>query len=477
MSYRSPDNYQDVVELVNKNGCKFIDLKFVDIPGSWQNLTLTISMLEMGLFKEGVSFDGSSIRGFQKTNDNDMILVPDTTTAFIDPICEYPTLSMICDIKDPFTRECYSRDPRNIAKKAETYLRNTGIADVSYWGPELEFFIFKSVRFATHNHDSFYHIGSGEGTWNSGDDQTDNKGYYISHKDGYFADPPRDQTHSLRSRIVEAMIQAGQDIYFHHHEVATAGQSEIGMRHGTLVRQADNILINKHITKNIASQNGFTATFMPKPLFMDNGNAMHVHQSLWRNGVNIFYDAGGYAQLSQTAKYYIGGILKHTPALLAWCAPSTNSYRRLAPGYEAPVNLVYSERNRSVAVRIPVNSSNPESKRIEYRCPDATCNPYLSFAAILMAGLDGIVNKIDPGQPVDKNIYELDFTESDKIKKVPSSLEIALNELENDHAFLLKGGVFSTDMIDMWIDYKRKNEVKQVSLRPHPYEFQLYYDV
>jgi glutamine synthetase len=429
----------------------------VDLPGAWQHLTLSITQLENGLFENGVGFDGSSLRGFKNLHNSDMILLPDPTTAFVDPIYSIPTLSFICDIIEPLSGEKYARDPRLVAKKAESYLRNSGIADISYWGPELEFFIFDGVRFDSNSHESFYHINSKEGIWNSGNDYEDNNGYFIRRKEGYFSTPPADRMSDLRTIIVKAMIRAGLNIDFHHHEVATAGQTEIGMRYDTLTQQADKTLIGKYITKNICVQNGYTATFMPKPLYMDNGNAMHVHQSLWKEGVNFFYDAHGHAQLSQLARYYIGGLLAHSPALLALCNPSTNSYRRLIPGYEAPVHLVYSQSNRGASVRIPVSSANPGAKRIEYRCPDATCNPYLAFAAMLMAGLDGINNKVDPGQPVDKDIFSLNKDETKNIKSVPDSFEKALLALENDNEFLLKGNVFTPDLIETWISYKREN--------------------
>jgi glutamine synthetase len=403
--------------------------------------------------------------------------MPDPATVFIDPAHDLPTLSLICDIRDPVTLKSYSRDPRNVAKKAEAFLKTTGVADTSYWGPELEFFIFNSIAYDTNSHESYYHIDAQEGIWNSGKMEGNNLGYKIRHKEGYFPVPPTDQLVNLRSKMAKAMIAAGIDIDVHHHEVATGGQTEFAMHFGTLVSQADKVLKYKYICKNIAMQNGYTATFMPKPLFQDNGSGMHVHQSLWKDGTNTFYDAKGYALLSQNAKYYIGGLLAHSPALLAFCAPSTNSYRRLVPGYEAPINLVYSQRNRSASVRIPTYSPSPKVRRIEYRCPDSASNPYLAFAAMLMAGLDGISNKIDPGQPIDKDIYELEPAEKAHIKSTPGSLLEVLEALQKDHEFLLKGGVFTADLIETWISYKRKNEYDAVSLRPHPYEFHLYYDI
>jgi len=475
MGLSNPD-FQQVIEKAKEKDCEFVDLKITSLPGFWQHFTLALSSINKKTFEEGVGFDGSSIRGFQDTNHSDMLLVPDAATAFVDPVYKNPTLSLICDIVDPTTREGYFRDPRRIAKNAEAYLKCSGIADISYWGPELEFFIFDSVRFNTNNRESYYHIRSGEGAWNSGDDKSDNHGYYIRNKEGYLKIPPNDQTLNLRCVIVKALMQAGLMVDFHHHEVATAGQTEIGLHYGALVDQADNTIITKYLVKNIVQQNGYTATFMPKPLYLDNGNAMHVHQSLWKNGANLFFDANGYAMLSQLARHYIGGLLLHSPALLAFCAPSTNSYRRLVPGYEAPVALCYSQGNRSSSIRIPVYSSHPEDKRIEYRCPDATSNPYLAFAAILMAGLDGIENQIDPGQPFDRDITTLESLENSGIKKIPGSLSEALCALENDNEFLLKGGVFSRELINTWIKYK-KNELEAVSLRPHPHEFCLYYDI
>ena len=469
--------WQDALDLAQNKSCEFVDLKFVDLPGIWQHFTLPVSKLTGEIFTEGIGFDGSSIRGFQKIHESDMLLFPDPSTAFIDPAHEIPTLSLICDVKDPVTGKSYSRDPRNVAKKAEAYLKKTGIADTSYWGPELEFFIFNSIRFDNNSHECYYHIDSHEGIWNSGKDGEPNLGYHIRHKEGYFPVPPTDQLVNLRSLMAREMMKAGLDIDLHHHEVATAGQAEFAMRFGPLVKQADKVLLYKYIAKNIAVQNGYTATFMPKPLFQDNGSGMHVHQSLWKDGTNLFYDAKGYALLSQLAKYYIGGLLAHSPALLAFCAPSTNSYRRLVPGYEAPINLVYSQRNRSASVRIPTYSPNPKVRRVEYRCPDSSCNPYLAFSAMLMAGLDGIKNKIDPGEPIDKDIYELEPAEKANIKSTPGSLGEVLGALEKDNAFLQAGGVFTPDLIETWINYKKKNELDAVALRPHPYEFHLYYDI
>lgn len=468
---------EEILALAKKNKCEFVDLKFVDLPGLWQHFSIPVTDLTEELLSEGIGFDGSSIRGFQKIHESDMLLVPDPGTAIVDPALDVPTLSIICDIRDPVTGSSYSRDPRYVAKKAEAYLKDSGIGDTSYWGPELEFFIFHSIRFDQNSHEGYYAIDSKEGIWNSGNGDGDNLGYRPRHKEGYFPVPPTDQQQDLRSRMAQVMIKSGIDIEVHHHEVATAGQAEFSMRFDTLTRMADKTLLYKYITKNVAIRNGYTATFMPKPLFQDNGSGMHVHQSIWKDGKNLFYDAKGYALISSLCGYYIGGLLKHSPALLALCAPSTNSYRRLVPGYEAPINLVYSQRNRSACVRIPVYSRSPKSKRIEYRCPDAMCNPYLAYAALLMAGLDGIKNKIDPGEPIDKDIYELEPDEKAKIKSTPGSLGEVLNALENDNDFLLQGGVFTPDLLETWISYKRRNEMDAVALRPHPHEFYLYYDL
>lgn len=428
------------------------------------------------IWHEGIGFDGSSIRGFQKIQESDMILIPDPTTAVVDPICEVPTLSIICDIYDPITKQPYTRDPRYIAKKAEKYLIETGIADKSFWGPEMEFFIFNDIRFDQAENFGYYFIDSIEGDWNTGRDEKPNLGYKLRYKEGYFPVPPHDSLQDLRSEIVLKLIETGIPIEVHHHEVATGGQGEIDMKFDTLVRMADKCMMYKYIVKNVAKKHNMVATFMPKPLFGDNGSGMHTHQSLWKDGKNIFFDPKGYALISQTAKYYIGGLLKHAHSLMAFCAPTTNSYKRLVPGYEAPVNLVYSQRNRSAAVRIPVYSENPKTKRIEFRPPDCSCNPYLAFAAMLMAGIDGIINRIDPGEPLDKNTYELSEEEAAKIATVPGSLEEALKALEEDHEYLLRGDVFTKDVIEVWLEYKYR-EVDAVRLRPHPYEFYLYFDI
>ncbi len=472
-----PATPADVVQLANESGVKMVDLRFTDLFGTWQHFSLPARELSEEMFEEGVGFDGSSIRGFQSIEESDMILIPDPTTAFVDPFLEVPTLAIICDIYDPITRQPYTRDPRYIARKAEAYLRQTGIADTSYWGPEAEFFLLNDVRYQVEPYMSFYAVDSVEGWWNSGKDLGPNFGGQIPPKRGYFPVPPTDTLQDVRSKIVLALEAAGVRVEVHHHEVATAGQAEIDIRFSTLTRTADNMMIYKYIVKNVARQHGLTATFMPKPMFADNGSGMHTHQSLWKGDVNIFFDEAGYAQLSDAARYYIGGLLKHAPAVLAFAAPTTNSYRRLVPGFEAPVNLAYSQRNRSAAVRIPVYSSTPKAKRVEFRPPDPSANPYLTFAALLMAGLDGIQNQIDPGEPMDKDLYDLPPEEAAKVKQVPGSLAEALAALEADHEFLLKGDVFTPDVIETWIEYKRTNEVDAVRLRPHPMEFVLYYDV
>jgi len=464
----------DVMKM--KSQVKMVDLRFVDMPGTWQHLSLPVRELTEELFEDGHGFDGSSIRGFKLIHESDMLLMPDASTAFIDPVLEVPTLVLICDVYDPMTRQPYSRDPRHVVQKAEAYLKQPGIASTSYWGPEAEFFMFNDVRYGGGTNNSFYYIDSVEGWWNSGDDSKPNFGGQIAPKRGYFPVPPTDTQQDVRSRIVLALEAAGVPIEVHHHEVATAGQAEIDMRFDTMLKMADNVMVYKYLVKNVARQNGLTATFMPKPLFGDNGSGMHVHQSLWEGNTNVFYDASGYAGLSDTAKYYIGGLLKHSSALLAIAAPTTNSYRRLVPGFEAPVKLAYSQRNRSAICRIPLYSKSPKAKRIEFRAPDPSCNPYLCFAALLMAGLDGIQNRIDPGDPSDKDLYELPPSEAKLIKEVPGSLELVLQALEADHEFLLKGDVFTTDLLESYIAYKYDTEVNPMRMRPHPHEFTLYFD-
>ncbi|MDF1513866.1 MAG: type I glutamate--ammonia ligase [Anaerolineae bacterium] len=452
-----------------------VDLRFTDLLGMWHHFTLPARELVEELFTEGIGFDGSSIRAFQEIHESDMILIPDASTAFMDPIFEVPTMVIICDIFDPVTRQPYTKDARYVAKKAEAYLKQTGIADISYWGPEAEFFLFDSVRYGGSTNAAFYHIDSSEAWWNSG--LEGGKGGQIPPKRGYFPVPPADMNQDVRSRIVMALETSGVPVEVHHHEVATAGQSEIDLRYGPLLGMADSIQIYKYIVKNIARKNGLTATFMPKPLFQDNGSGMHVHQSLWNGDSNVFFDEAGYAQISDTAKYYIGGLLKHAPALLAIAAPTTNSYRRLVPGFEAPVNLAYSQRNRSAVCRIPMYSKSPKAKRVEFRAPDPSTNPYLCFAALLMAGLDGVQNQIDPGEPMDKDLYDLPPEEAAKVKQVPGSLEAVLYALEADYEFLLKGDVFTPDLLEAYIAYKRTAEVDPIRMRPHPHEFTLYYDI
>lgn len=452
-----------------------VDIRFTDMPGTWQHFTVPVRRLTEELFTEGLPFDGSSIRGFQEIHESDMLLIPDPQTAFVDPVAEIPTLVLTCDVYDPITLQPYERDPRYVARKAENYLKQTGIGDTAFFGPEAEFFIFDNVRYSNSTNESFYYIDSDEGWWNSGRSDRKNFGGQISPKRGYFPVPPTDTLQTIRSKIVMALEKTGVDMEVHHHEVATAGQTELGMKFDTLTRMADNTLLYKYIAKNVARQNGKTATFMPKPLFGDNGSGMHVHSSIWKSGKNVFYDASGYAGLSDSAKYYIGGLLKHAPALLALTSPTTNSYRRLVPGYEAPVNLAYSQRNRSAICRIPVTKST-KAKRVEFRAPDPSSNPYLCFAAILMAGLDGIQNRIDPGEPVDKDLYELPAEEAKLIKQVPGSLAAVLECLEADHEFLLKGDVFTLDFLESYIGYKRQVELDPVRMRPTPYEFTLYFD-
>ena len=471
----SPD---DVIGKARDAGVQMLDVRFCDLPGQWQHFSMPIKELKADIFSDGLGFDGSSIRGFQAINESDMLLMPDAASAFVDPCLKVPTMALVCDVVDPVTGHRYSRDPRYVAYKAEEYLVKSGIATTSYWGPEAEFYIFNSVRFDQNAHEGYYHIDSEEGIWNSGSNGGQpNMGHRPRHKEGYFPVPPVDKLQDLRSKITLALEAAGIDVEVHHHEVGTAGQTEIDMRFGTLVRMADQTMMYKYIVKNVCDQHGYTATFMPKPLFGDNGSGMHVHQSLWKGDQNLFYSADGYGLISETARHYIGGLIQHAPALLAFAAPTTNSYRRLVPGYEAPINLIYSQRNRSAICRIPVYSKSAKSKRIEFRAPDPSCNPYLTFAALLMAGLDGVKNRIEPPAPIDKDLYELDAAERILVKNTPGSLTEVLDALEHDHGFLLEGGVFSEDLIRTWTWYKRNKEVEPVQLRPHPYEFFLYYDV
>ncbi len=477
------NDIQNVSRIIEDNNIEIVDLKFNDLPGLWQHFSIPASELTeiddpvRSIWEEGIGFDGSSIRGFQKIQESDMILLPDPKSARVDPVCDVPTLTILCDIYDPITKKPYTRDPRYVAKKAEAFLKSTGIADTSFWGPEMEFFLFNDIRFDQTVNCGYYFIDSDEGEWNSGRDEKPNLGYKARYKEGYFPVPPHDSLQDLRSRLILAMIKSGINIEVHHHEVATAGQCEIDMKFGPLVQMADQCLLYKYIVKNMARKNNMVATFMPKPLFGDNGSGMHTHLSLWYKDQNIFYDAKGYAGISKVAKYAIGGLIEHGPALLAFCAPTTNSYKRLVPGYEAPVNLVYSARNRSAAVRIPVYSENPKTKRIEFRPPDCTANPYLAFSAILMAVIDGITNKIDPGDPTEINIYDLPPDKAKMVPTVPGSLDSSIAALEKDYEFLLRGGVFTQDVIDVWIEYKKGSEIDPVRLRPHPYEFYLYFDM
>ncbi len=473
---RSAGELQRVRDLISAQGIKVVDVKFTDLPGTWQHFSIPAEALDEDMVKEGLGFDGSSIRGFQAINESDMLLMPDLSTAFVDPVLEVPTLSITCDIYDPITLEPYSRDPRFIAFKAEEYLKTTGIATTSYWGPEAEFFIFNSVRFDQNAHEAYYHIDADEGIWNSGKNGVPNLGHRPRHKEGYFPVPPADRLQDVRSKIMLALIAAGIPVEVQHHEVATAGQAEIDFRFGTLVQTADRLLAYKYIVKNVCHSLGLTATFMPKPLFGDNGSGMHCHQSLWKDSSPLFFDAKGYALLSDTARWYIGGLITHAPALLGLCAPTTNSYRRLVPGFEAPVNLMYSQRNRSAICRIPTYSDSPKARRVEFRAPDPSCNPYLAFSAMLMAGLDGVKKKIEPPKPIDEDLYELHDERKASIKTVPGSLAEALDALERDHDFLLDGDVFTPDVIDTWLTMKRTKDVAAVNLRPHPYEFFLYYD-
>ncbi len=472
-----PKTPNDVRQLAKEAKAKIVDLKFTDLPGVWQHFSIPIEDLDDELFEEGIGFDGSSIRGFQSIHESDMLLVADPETACLDPILDVPTLNLICNVQEPVTRQRYSRDPRYIAQKAENYLRTTAIAEVSYWGPELEFYIFDDVRYDQAAHCGYYFIDSNEGVWNTGRQENPNLGYKLRHKEGYFPTPPADTLQDVRSEIILKMKEVGVPVEVHHHEVGTAGQGEIDMKYTTLTKMADSVMYYKYLVRNVARKHGKTATFMPKPIFGDNGSGMHTHQSLWRGDTNLFWDEKGYAQISQTAKYYIGGLLRHAAALLGLCAPTTNSYRRLVPGFEAPVNLVYSQRNRSAAVRIPVYSNKSKSKRIEFRCPDPACNPYLCFAAQLMAGLDGIRNKINPGEPIDKDLYELEPEEAASVRSTPGSLAEVLDALQKDHEWLLQGDVFTPDVVETWLTYKRERELAAVNLRPVPYEFYLYFDL
>nr|MDE0500679.1 type I glutamate--ammonia ligase [bacterium] len=458
---------------------EFVDFRFPDLPGKMHHFTMPSEHLTEDAFEEGFGFDGSSIRGFQSIEESDMLLIPDPTTAYADPFYARSTLAIHCFIKDPISGDWYHKDPRRVARNAEEYLLSTGIADVSYWGPEAEFFIFDKARYSQVGHQtnlSFYEVDSGEAAWNSLQ-EGDNLGHQMRHKEAYFPLSPNDTQQDIRSDMVAEMMNVGIPVEIHHHEVGTAGQAEIDIRYAPLLQQADRLMMYKYICKNVALRAGKTVTFMPKPIFSDNGSGMHTHQSLWKDGVPLFYEEGTYANLSDMARWYAGGLIAHAPAILAFAAPGTNSYRRLVPGFEAPVNLVYSQRNRSAAIRIPTYSEAPAAKRLEFRCPDPSCNPYYAFAAMLMAGLDGVRNKIDPGEPVDVDLYELTGEEAAALNTVPGTLDEALDALEADHDFLTEGGVFDQDLIDTWISYKRDNEASLVRRHPTPVEYELYYDI
>jgi glutamine synthetase len=466
----------DVVDFIRKGGVEVVDLRFMDFPGLWQHFSVPAREIEEETFERGLGFDGSSIRGWQAINESDMLVKPEPATAFLDPFFKAKTLVLFCNICDPVTGEDYTRDPRNIARKAENHLKSTGLADVAYFGPEAEFFIFDDVRFDQNEHEGYYHLDSTEGRWNFGRVENPNLGYKIRYKEGYFPCPPADKLQDMRSEMMLTLETIGVEIEAQHHEVATAGQGEIDMKFSPLVEMADKVLKYKYVLKNVATRHNKTVTFMPKPLFGDNGSGMHVHFSLWKSGRNLFA-GNGYAGMSEMGMYAIGGLLRHAPSLLALTNPTMNSYKRLVPGFEAPVNLAYSRRNRSAACRIPMYSASPKAKRVEFRCPDPSCNPYLAFAGILMAALDGIANKIHPGEPLDKDIYDLPPEELARVPKAPGSLRESLENLEKDHAYLMKGDVFTDDVIETWIRYKIKNEVQALELRPHPYEFVLYFDV
>ena len=468
---------KQVIKYAKDNNAVVADLRFVDWPGVWQHCTFPMSEITEGVFEDGLGFDGSSIRGWQAINESDMLMVPDPTTAFMDPFFQHPTLVMICDIVDPITKQPYPRDPRFIARKAEAYLKSTGIADTGYFGPELEFFIFNSARFQTAGNEGYYHIDSVEGVWNTGKDEAGgNLAYKPRTKEGYFPVPPTDKLQDVRTDMVLTLLKLGIPVEAHHHEVATAGQAEIDMRFQSLLKMADQVMIYKYVIKQVAKRHGLVVTFMPKPLFGDNGSGMHTHQSLWKEGKPLF--AGdGYAGLSKLGLNYIGGVLKHSRGLAGFTNPTTNSYKRLTPGFEAPVNLALSSRNRSASCRIPVYSPSPKAKRVEVRYPDPSCNPYLAFSAMLMAGIDGVKHQIDPGAPLDKDIYSLSPEQIASVPLMPASLEEALKCLKEDHKFLLEGDVFLKDSIDNWIEYKVTKEADAMRLRPHPHEFELYFDI
>jgi glutamine synthetase len=472
------DSAEDLLRFVREEDVAFVDVRFCDLPGVMQHFTVPASAFTEAAVTEGLMFDGSSIRGFQQIHESDMMLLPDPSTAIVDPFRADKTLDVNFFIHDPLTGEAYSRDPRNVARKAQDYLAGSGIADTAYFGPEAEFYVFDDVRFETNQHSSYYHIDSEAGAWNTGRvEDSGNRGYKVRYKGGYFPVPPTDHFADLRAEMARVMMAAGLEVERQHHEVGTAGQAEINYRFNTLLKAADQVVLFKYIVKNVAWRAGKTATFMPKPIFGDNGSGMHTHQSLWKDGTPLFYDEVGYAGLSDVARYYIGGLLAHAPSLLAFTNPTLNSYHRLVPGFEAPVNLVYSQRNRSACIRIPITGTSPKAKRIEFRVPDPSCNPYLAFSAMLMAGLDGVRNKTEPPEPIDKDLYELPPDEHADVPQVPGSLPEVLAALEADHEYLLEGGVFTPDLVETWLDYKRTQEIDPIRLRPHPHEFELYYDI
>jgi glutamine synthetase len=471
-------NADELLKYIEDEGVEFVDVRFCDLPGIMQHFTVPVSNFSGDVFTDGLMFDGSSIRGFQQIHESDMLLLPDPGSAMIDPFRQHKTLVINFFVHDPLTGEGYSRDPRNIARKAEAYLKSSNIGDTAYFGPEAEFYVFDDVRFETSERAGYYFVDSVEAAWNTGrEEDGGNLGYKPRYKQGYFPVPPMDHLTDLRSEMVKNLIEADVPVEMQHHEVGTAGQGEIDIRFDTLLKQADNLMKYKYILKNTARAAGRTVTFMPKPIFNDNGSGMHCHQSIWKDGDPLFYDELGYAGLSDTGRWYIGGLLRHAPSLLAFTNPTVNSYHRLVPGFEAPVNLVYSQRNRSACVRIPITGSNPKAKRVEFRVPDPSCNPYLAFSAMLMAGLDGIRNKIEPPEPIDKDLYELPPDEHAAVAQVPSSLPEVLDTLESDHEFLLAGDVFTSDLIETWIDYKREHEITPIAQRPHPHEFELYFDI
>ena len=471
-------NADELLKYIEDEGVEFVDVRFCDLPGIMQHFTVPVSNFSGDVFTDGLMFDGSSIRGFQQIHESDMLLLPDPGSAMIDPFRQHKTLVINFFVHDPLTGEGYSRDPRNIARKAEAYLKSSNIGDTAYFGPEAEFYVFDDVRFETSERAGYYFVDSVEAAWNTGrEEDGGNLGYKPRYKQGYFPVPPMDHLTDLRSEMVKNLIEAHVPVEMQHHEVGTAGQGEIDIRFDTLLKQADNLMKYKYILKNTARAAGRTVTFMPKPIFNDNGSGMHCHQSIWKDGEPLFYDELGYAGLSDTGRWYIGGLLRHAPTLLAFTNPTVNSYHRLVPGFEAPVNLVYSQRNRSACVRIPITGSNPKAKRVEFRVPDPSCNPYLAFSAMLMAGLDGIRNKIEPPEPIDKDLYELPPDEHAAVAQVPSSLPEVLDTLESDHEFLLAGDVFTSDLIETWIDYKREHEITPIAQRPHPHEFELYFDI